>query len=162
MWSFTLYCASFFRNTWCFPSLLPPPYSFDPALFSFHISLPSSFIFFFPPCSLFRLALSFSRAFISTSYGITVRLGEYNEAVPPRLQTYPVPVCQASKTNLWQIFWHSDTREEVCNDSKHSDTSSTITRKKSSSEEKPFKNILLSKWERERNQVLMWFPFSHF
>lgn len=97
-----------FRNMWRFPSFLPPPYLFDPAPFYFHISLPSSFIFFpqvlFSRCSLFLLALSFSLAFISTSYRITVQLGEYNEAVPLQLQTFPSPVFQGSKTNPEQIF----------------------------------------------------------
>lgn len=132
MYIFHFVFCFFFRNMWRFPSFLPPPYPFDPAPFYFHISLPSSFIFFFSHflfCSLFLLALSFSLAFISTSYRITVRLGEYNEAVPLQLQTFPSPVCQGSKTKPEQIFWHSDTREDVCNDSKHSDSSSTRTRK---------------------------------
>lgn len=109
---------------WSSPLFFPHFSSFKLHFFPLHI------LFFSPPCSLFLLALSFSLAFISTSYRITVRLGEYNEAVPLQLQTFPSPVCQGSKTNPWQIFWHSDTREDVCNDSKHSDSSSTKTKKK--------------------------------
>lgn len=117
--SFTL-CLASLKNTRSFPSSDP----FDPAPFYFLVSPPSSCIFlffltdFFPSVLYFFLLLAFfffflCLSFISTSYGITVRLGEYNEAVPLQLQTFPSPSCQGSKTNPEQIFWHLDTGKDM-------------------------------------------------
>lgn len=141
------------------PSFLPLMCLIQPPFLSTLLFLPASPFFplhsFFPPSSLFLLALSFSIAFISTSYRITVQLGEYNEAVPLQLQTFTSPVCQGTKTNPEQIFWHSDTREDVFNDSKDSDSSST--KSKSIRGRNGLKN---NKWERGQSNADVTFFFS--
>lgn len=64
---------------------------------STHFSFPLCFFFF--SCSQPNPPATAPPAFISTSYRITARLGEYNEAFPLQLQTLPSPVCQDFKTN---------------------------------------------------------------